>query len=155
VLGDVLCDYLARGAVTPAVDLVVPVPLHWRRRVSRGFNQATLLALEVGARFSLPVAPHLLRRERSTRSQTAFSGLQRSMNVRDAFALRPVDDGGPAGRLWARVAGRANPLGKRILLIDDILTTGSTSHECARALCGAGAQEVVVVTVARTRWTAR
>ena len=148
VLGELLCGYLARDGVSRVVDLVVPVPLHWRRRMHRGFNQAELLALEIGMRFGLPVASRVVRRRRATVSQTAFSGLRRTMNVRDAFAAR-VAPRGTLGRLWAWARGIHGLLGRRVLLVDDILTTGSTVHECARALRGAGARDVLVATVAR------
>ena len=148
VLADLLGDYLAAGGVSQAADLIVPVPLHWLRRARRGFNQAALLAYEIGLRFRLPVAPRLLARRRATVSQTAFSGLHRTANVRDAFALKR----GGGGLGWLRrLLGRPRSiLGRRVLLIDDILTTGSTVHECAKVLREAGAAEVVVATVART-----
>jgi len=155
VLGSLLCGHLAESGVSQAADLVAPVPLHWLRRVQRGFNQADLLALEIGARFRLPVAPHLLRRRRATVTQTAFSVLSRSLNVRGAFVVRAATNGRMTRRLWSRALGRIDLLGKRVLLVDDILTTGSTAHECAKALRRAGAGEVVVATVARTLWPAR
>lgn len=150
VLGELLCDYLAGSGLSGAADLVAPVPLHWRRRVERGFNQAGLLAIEIGMRFGLAVAGGLLRRTRATRTQTAFSHLQRQANVRAAFAVRAARRGrGPVGRLWERLTGRVALLGQRVLLVDDILTTGSTVHECARVLREAGARSVLVATVAR------
>jgi ComF family protein len=150
LLGGLLCDFLATGEVSRAVDLVAPVPLHWRRRVQRGFNQAELLALEVGGRFGLPVIPRLLRRTRWTTTQTAFSHLRREANVRGAFVAWVARNGRRAlPRLWDRWRGRADLRGKRVLLVDDVLTTGSTVHECARVLRNAGAQEVLVATVAR------
>jgi ComF family protein len=151
-LGALLCDYLAEGGVSHLVDLVVPVPLHWRRRVARGFNQSGLLAEEIGARFGLPVASHLLRRTRPTTSQTAFSQRGRQANVRGAFAVRHGN--GRLAPLWPPPWGRVDLLGKRVLLVDDILTTGSTVDECAKTLRRAGAREVVVATVARTSWPA-
>ena len=150
VLGDLLCDHLAEGGVSQTADLVVPVPLHWRRRARRGYNQARLLALEIGARFGLPVASRVLRRGRDTRTQTALSGLGRQANVREAFVARVASvDQGLVGRLWARARGAVDLLGRRVLLVDDVMTTGSTVHECARVLKEAGAAAVVVAAVAR------
>lgn len=150
VLGDFLCDYLAEGGLSQAVDLIVPVPLHWWRRAQRGFNQARLLALEIARRFKLPVARGVLVRRRATVSQTQFSGLRRTSNVRGAFAVRVASaNGSVLRRAVARLRGAVDLLGQRVLLVDDILTTGSTADECARVLREAGAREVVVATVAR------
>ena len=146
VLGDILCDYLGESGLSQAVDLVAPVPLHWRRRATRGFNQAGLIALEIGTRFHLPVATRLLKRQRATMTQTALSGLRRGANVRGAFAARSARNGGFLDRL----TGRTTLLGKRVLLVDDVFTTGSTVNECARVLREAGVAEVLVATVAHT-----
>jgi ComF family protein len=150
VLGGLLCDFLAEGGVSQAADLVVPVPLHWWRQVQRGFNQARLLSLSIGERFALPVAPRALRRTRATVSQTRVPGLRREANVRGAFAARMGRANGRfLGRLVARWTGAVDLLGRRVLLVDDILTTGATANECARALREAGAREVLVATIAR------
>lgn len=135
-LGALLGDFLAESGLSRAVDLVAPVPLHWRRRLSRGFNQAALVANELAIRFGLRLAPRLLVRQRATQTQTALSGLRRGANVRGAFALR----------------SRRRPpvLGQRVLLVDDVFTTGATASECARVLREAGAAEVLVATVAHT-----
>jgi ComF family protein len=113
-------------------DAVVPVPLHWRRRWWRGFNQAELLARAVARRRGIPVCG-ALRRRVSTRSQAGLTHRGRRMNVASAF----------------RVANREAVEGKRLLLVDDVMTTGSTATACARALKRAGARRVVVLTVAR------
>jgi competence protein ComFC len=150
VLGGLLCDFLAEGGVSQAVDLVVPVPLHWWRRVQRGFNQAGLLSQAIGERFGLPVALWVLRRRRLTVSQTQVPGLGREANVRGAFVARVGRvHSRLLGRLAARWSGAVDLLGRRVLLVDDVLTTGATAHECARALREAGAREVVVATIAR------
>jgi ComF family protein len=150
VLGSLLCDFLAEGGISQAADLIVPVPLHWWRHVQRGFNQARLLALALGERFGLPVAARALRRTRATVSQTRVPGLQREANVRGAFAARQGRAHGRLlGRLIARWSGAVDLLGRRVLLVDDILTTGATADDCARALREAGAREVVVATIAR------
>ena len=128
---------LARAAapLLPDADLVVPVPLRRRRLLSRRYNQAALLALALGRETGRPVAPDLLVRRRATPSQGTRDRGARRRNVAGAFALRP-------GR-GAMVDGR------RILLVDDVLTTGATIEECARVLKRAGAAGIDVVTLAR------
>jgi len=113
-------------------DVVVPMPMHWWRRWRRGFNQSELLAREVGERAGLPVAA-AVRRLRHTPPQAGLSGKERRKNVEGAFAIRRPD----------RVRG------KRVLLVDDVLTTGSTASACARALKEAGARYVAVLALAR------
>ena len=112
--------------------VVVPVPTTERRIRLRGYNQAALLADGVAAELDLPVA-HALRRRMGSGSQTALTPAQRRANVRDAFAGQPV----PEVR------------GGHVLLVDDVLTTGATAGEAARALSGLGAASVTLVTFAR------
>jgi ComF family protein len=116
-------------------DLVVPVPLYWLRLFRRRYNQAALLAQAVGRAAGVPVAVDLLVRRRPTPSQGHLSRAARRRNVRGAFAVRP------------RRAALAR--GRRILLIDDVLTTGATAEACARALLRAGAASVDVLVLAR------
>ncbi len=114
-------------------DVVVPVPLHPRRLWWRGFNQAALLAMTISRRLEKPLEVEALRRSRMTTPQTSQDHDARRRNVRRAFAVtRP-----------ARIKGR------RILLIDDVMTTGATVDECARVLMAAGAARVDVLTLAR------
>ena len=115
-----------------AFDLVVPVPLHPARLRERGFNQAHLLATMLGQEIGVPVFA-VLERIRYTTSQTAFDRTDRMENLRNAFRLRK------------KMAVRE----LRVLLVDDILTTGSTLSECARVLREAGARSVYAVTAAR------
>ena len=110
---------------------LVPVPLHWTRRGWRRFNQAAEIALPVGRALGLPVK-EVLRRVRATKTQTRLSRKQRQQNLRGAFRLRFPLEGWPGA-----------------VLIDDVLTTGSTVNECARVLKEGGVQKVVVVTVMR------
>jgi ComF family protein len=117
-------------------DLVVPVPLHWRRLLMRKFNQAGLLAHGIAAGSPVPVRPDVLVRERATESQGAMiSARARLKNVAGVFRVPP--GAAPA------VAG------KRIVIVDDVLTTGATVTACAKALRRAGARSVSVVTLAR------
>jgi ComF family protein len=116
-------------------DAIVPVPLHWRRRWERGFNQSELLARVVARRTGIPVVPALLR-VRSTTAQAGLSNTGRRQNVTNAFRCR------------RRMAGRGLR-GQRILLIDDVMTTGSTASACAAALKRGGAARVALLTIAR------
>jgi ComF family protein len=117
-------------------DLVVPAPLHWIRQWRRGFNQSDLLAREIARRTGIPLA-RLLTRVRHTPSQAGLSNTARRQNVTGAFRCRRATRG--AGLV----------AGKRILLIDDVMTTGSTGTACALALKRAGAQRVALLTIAR------
>ena len=113
-------------------DLIVPVPLHPARQRERGFNQAELLALELHQRCGLPLGK-VLQRTRYTTTQTQFDRRERMENLRGAFRLRRG----------------CNVQGLRMLLVDDVLTTGSTLSECASVLKKAGALSVHAATAAR------
>lgn len=121
------------------VDFVVPVPLHPWRRVSRGFNQAERLARHLGR----PVL-HALSRPHWTPPQAGLRAGARHDNIRDAFTLAP--------RLTTRGRRglRATIAGARLLLVDDVVTTGGTLSACARVLREAGARDVRATTAART-----
>lgn len=128
-LGKLLVQAVPRDE---SFDAIVPVPLYWLRQWRRGFNQSEVLARGLGRRLGLPVICGL-RRVRSTQVQAGLSNTARRQNVAQAFRSR-------RGRSVA---------GKRILLIDDVMTTGSTAAACALALKRAGAARVALVTVAR------
>jgi len=113
-------------------DMIVPVPLHPARQRERGFNQANLLAELLTAQISIPSKP-VLKRVRYTTTQTALDRAERMENLHNAFRLRR----------------NANVRGLRVLLIDDVLTTGSTLSECARILKRSGAISVHAATAAR------
>ena len=123
----------AGAELLDGADFVVPVPLHWTRLFARRYNQAGLLAHAIHAAGGPPVAPDWLVRQRRTPSQGRLGPLARARNVRGAFALRP----------GCEVAG------KRLVLVDDVLTTGATVEECARVLRREGAAFVGVLTLAR------
>jgi ComF family protein len=118
-----------------SADLIVPVPLHASRAAERGYNQSALLARGLGSAVGVVVAEDLLVRERATLQQTHLNRRERSQNVSGAFA------------------SRRNLPGLRVVLIDDVCTTGATLEACATALRAAGAVHVQGLTVARPFWS--
>ena len=128
-LGETMADSRLRGW---RFDLIVPVPLHPARERERGFNQATLLAELLSSRIGVPLR-NVLERIRYTTTQTAYDRAERMENLHDAFRLRK----------------KMNVRELRVLLIDDVLTTGSTVSECARILKDGGAISVHAATAAR------
>lgn len=114
-------------------DVIVPVPLHSLKKREREFNQAERLAHCLGRATGIPVNARLLERVEYTRTQTRLDRPERAANVRRAFAMRPG----------------ATLRGGRVLVVDDVMTTGATTSACAKILRAAGADEVVVMTVAR------
>ena len=116
------------------LHLIVPVPLHRSRLQQRGFNQAVLLGRTISHYLSLPMLPDVLVRTRPTEPQIDLSSAERRLNVKGAFTVFKPD----------QIAS------KRILLLDDVMTTGSTMDECAKELKKAGADAVIAATIART-----
>jgi ComF family protein len=123
----------AYGDAHPLPDGVVPVPLHRTRRLERGYNQSRMLGRGVADALDVPLRTALLDRPHPTRSQTTLSRQARWQNVRDAFAAQEEAVGGH----W--------------LLVDDVLTTGSTATAAARALYDVGAEAVSLATLALAR----
>lgn len=138
-LAGLLALWLSRAAADLIQDAeaIVPVPLHPLRLFSRRYNQAAEIARPLARRAGLPFLPDALERRRATASQGGKSGRGRRINVRGAFVVSP--------------AARARVAGKRVLLVDDVFTTGATTEACAKALLGAGASAVDVAAVARVR----
>lgn len=118
--------------VLDGVDLIVPVPLHWRREYQRGFNQARELARHLG-----PPVVEALQRRRATRAQVELAADRRRANVAGAFVR---------GKSWFRSSSIS---GKRLLLVDDVSTTGATLEACAHVLRECGASDVRALTAAR------
>lgn len=114
-----------------SADLIVPVPLHWTRLWARGYNQAGWLAQAISKRLDKPFVPQVLVRKRRTPSQNGLSSVGRARNVEGAFAVMK------------------NVVGKQILLVDDVYTTGATINACTKALLRAGAAQVDGVAMAR------
>ncbi len=130
VLSELLIDTYRRYDLN--VDMIVPVPLHPARLKERGYNQSILLAVHVGEFFGLPVNTTTLRRIRQTRPQVGLGIAERKQNVEDAFQC---------------VEGPVS--GQRVLLIDDVWTTGATMNACALALKKGGASSVWGMTLAK------
>jgi ComF family protein len=134
-------EWLARAGadLLADADFLVPVPLHHRRLISRRYNQAALMAQALGRTSGLPVVVDALRRVRATPSQGRMNRSQRERNVAGAFAVR---------------ASRQESIrDARIVLVDDVITTGATLTACIRPLLHAGAANVDVLTLARVTRT--
>lgn len=133
-------------------DALVPVPIHPSRRRARGFNQAEVLADEIGRRLGVPVYPNLLVRTKKTAPQKELSAAERLRNLSGAFAF------GRPGELWFRLLMEGRfPDGKKppavpetVILVDDIYTTGSTMEACARVLLENGVKNVYFLAVCIT-----
>jgi len=114
------------------MDGVVPVPVTKRTLRERGFNQALLLSVVLSRHVRIPVYMDMLYKKRDTPPQIGLGARERAGNLKNAFAVK----------------GRVHDL--RLLLLDDVMTTGATVRECAKTLVKAGAREVVAVTLARS-----
>lgn len=125
----------AGATLLPQTDIILPVPLHARRLWQRRYNQSALLAQALGRAAKIPCLPDGLKRQRHTIPQKGLSRSERHSNVRGAFAVTP------------RHADKIR--GKKVMVIDDVFTSGATLNECARILKRAGAAEVYVLTLAR------
>lgn len=113
-------------------EVVLPMPMHWRKKWDRGFNQSELLAQVVAARYGLKPATNL-RRSRYTKPQASLSEAERQINLKNSFHVRRPE------QIW----------GKRILLVDDVMTTGATLREAAGVLKAVGVRSVAALTLAR------
>ncbi len=131
-LGELFADVRRSSLTASQPEVVVPIPLHWRRRWTRGYNQSAAVARALACRLGLPCRPGWLVRVRPTPSQRAQSATERWANVRGAF----------------RVDRSAAVRGARILLVDDVLTTGATADAAAVALGQAGAAQVTTAVLA-------
>jgi ComF family protein len=127
-------SYAGRELLAEA-DALVPVPLHWRRQWGRRFNQSAMLAAAIAAESGVPVAARALTRVKATAQQVGLSRTERASNVQGAFKV-PEE-------------GRPQVARRRLVLVDDVLTSGATIEACARALLRAGAANVDVLVFAR------
>lgn len=138
-LAELLGEYWAKEAAARFASLhfeaMVPVPLHWRRRWQRGYNQSAALCQGLATALHVPYHPSWLQRVRHTPRQASQTPAGRKANVRGAFRARP-----------------GTPLkGRTVLLVDDVMTTGATASEAARGLRAGGAERVVVAVLARAQ----
>ncbi|WP_237068544.1 ComF family protein [Microbulbifer guangxiensis] len=120
------------AGMAESLDLLVPMPLHWRRFWQRGFNQAQLLAETFSRAWQLPTLPRTLRKCRASDRQQSLQRRQRLRNLSGSFLVR------------------GDVAGQRIGLVDDVITTGATMETAANALLAAGASRVVALALART-----
>jgi len=136
-LTPMLGQWMARAGreLTREADALVPVPLHWRRLWARRFNQSAALAFAVGRAAGVPVLAESLKRVKATPQQVGLDKGERAKNVQGAFRVSPEHKPDVAGR--------------RLILVDDVLTSGATVDACARALLRAGAAHVDVLVFAR------
>jgi ComF family protein len=131
-----LAEWMAEGLnrywEPDSLDLLIPVPLHPQRLRQRGFNQALLLVKELSRRIGIPYRKTIVQKKKSTIPQVNLSGVEREKEVRGTF----------------HVIGSEELLGKSVLLVDDVYTTGATVNECSKVLLRGGAEKVDVLTLA-------
>ncbi len=133
-LAEIMARAFAGTGLARHADVLVPIPIHTSRLLERGFNQSELLARILARRIGVPLEPRVLRKVRKTAHQVDLPLDERGINIRNSFSVRRPE----------RIAG------KRVLLIDDVFTSGSTLNEAARVLLAAGAREVRAYTLARS-----
>ena len=131
-LGKRLGEKLIEDRAASEFDYIIPVPLHSVRKRERGFNQSKILAQEISKVINIPVLKKVLKRTRNTKDQTKLSPEERKENVKGAFSLKSPE----------------TIEGKRIILVDDVMTTGATLGECATVLREAGAEKIMGAIVA-------
>jgi len=133
VLGNMLGNFFISQREIDQDMVLVPVPLHPKKERKRGFNQTVILAKGIREVLNVPLKNSLIERIKDTKSQTGLSFKERQENLKDAFVVKD----------------KSQIKGKKILLVDDVATTGSTINECAKVLKKAGAEEVIGVVIAR------
>lgn len=133
-LAEIMARAFAGTGLARYADVLVPIPIHASRLLEHGFNHSELLAHLLSRRIGVPVEPDVLRKVRKTAQQVDLPREERALNIQGSFAAERSD----------RIAG------KRVLLIDDVFTTGSTLNEAAHVLIAAGAEEVRAYTLARS-----
>lgn len=132
-LGIFLGELLSEGVKTRnwEIDIIVPVPIHHLKKVERGYNQSDYIVKGLSKSLKLPYSTKLVKRTRHTESQTHLGMNQRAINVSNAF----------------KVKNQKVIIGKNVLLVDDVITTGATIQECAKALVNSGAKTVYACSI--------
>ena len=131
-LGTICAERLTEAKLNKCFDMIIPVPLHASRKRTRGYNQSSKFAAGISAALSIPFSDDLLIRNLKTETQTRKSKLNRWENMNNVFGLTT----------------RANFKGSRILLVDDVITTGSTLEACSEVLLRAGCAELSIACIA-------
>lgn len=129
-LGGLIANQVGEQVKTWNADMIIPVPLHSLKKAERGYNQSELICKGISKVLSIPTKSNVLKRSRYTLSQTTMTLEERKENVHKAFVMKK------------------NVTGKRIIIVDDVLTTGATITECGRVLKENGAEEVYALSVA-------
>ncbi len=132
-LSEFFIQYLQNNSYLLDIDLIVPVPIHWTRKIQRGFNQSELLSEPVAKKFKIKYDNRNLFRRKRTKPQVKLNKEERLINISEAFAVRDPD-------FFS---------GKSVLIIDDVSTTGETINQCAKVLRQSGAKNIFGLTLAR------
>lgn len=133
-LGELLLETIDSNSLDKEIDIIYYIPLHRRKKATRGYNQSELVASYVSKKLSIPIS-HKLKKVKSTKEQHRLSKIERQTNLIDSFKLKNGEE----------------VSGKTVLLIDDLITTGSTLDECATLLKEAGAKKVIGLSIATGR----
>lgn len=136
MLNDIIVTHNKLKDIVPDIDVVVPVPLYWLKKMRRGFNQSELLSLGINRYFSKPLSANNLCRIKNTESQTRLPKSQRQKNIHNAF--------------FVKYPGLFQE--KKILLVDDVMTTGVTASECSKKLKESGARHVHLLVLANAKY---
>lgn len=131
-LGQLIAVELKEKLQSWNCDIIIPVPLHPVKRAERGYNQSDFIAKGISSILKIPVSTKILKRKRFTQSQTTMTLTERKENIEGAFSLR----------------NGVSVTGKKIILLDDVITTGATISECGRVLLNAGAEKVFALSAA-------
>ncbi len=114
------------------INLILPIPLHQLKKAERGYNQSFYISKGLGKETNIPIGPEIIKRRKYTQSQTKMNFLERQKNIEEAFKVKNIK----------------KVIGKNILLIDDVITTGATISECGKVLLNSGAKKVYAASVA-------